>query len=172
MTKTDPTEFRAKALSHYQLKLAAEMMRFGVKAVSDEYVEHNSHVLTSSDMWDDLAKQLKLKIVVECYDDPQTVYVIVSESEIPRPGELYSLWHVISGLVVETDQKESERLSEDIETLDCYEGPYKMDVPSDLFSVKMKIDCPTCGPATVEVPDSVPYCPKCGKPITPENVKG
>ena len=32
------------------------------------------------------------------------------------------------------------------------------------------IKCSKCGPATVIIMDSVPYCPTCGKPITPDEI--
>lgn len=37
---------------------------------------------------------------------------------------------------------------------------------------QVKIECNKCGTkATVKVPDSIPYCPKCGKPIGPNEIK-
>jgi len=38
--------------------------------------------------------------------------------------------------------------------------------------MKADVRCPKCNTnsANVEVPDSIPYCPKCGAPITPDNV--
>lgn len=37
--------------------------------------------------------------------------------------------------------------------------------------MQAEINCSKCGPAIVEVPDSIPYCPKCGKPMTPDEIK-
>ena len=37
---------------------------------------------------------------------------------------------------------------------------------------KANIECGKCGTkATVDVPDSIPYCTKCGKQITPDEIK-
>lgn len=134
MLKPNPAEFRTKALAHYQGKLASEKARFGVKAISEGFVEHNSRVLIESGLWDDLAKQIGLKMIVSWPDgDPQTVYVIMSDREIQQPGGLYELWRVVTDLMFETDQDEHERLREDIESLDLYNGPYGMDVPEAIL---------------------------------------
>lgn len=36
--------------------------------------------------------------------------------------------------------------------------------------MKVLVDCPKCGQAETEVLDSVPYCPTCRAPITPEQI--
>jgi hypothetical protein len=131
MSSLDPEEYRNTMLDHYKTKLAMETERFGVKAVLDEGFEHNHHVVSGADLWQDLAKQLGLKIAVG--DDVyQNVWVVVSESEVPNPYELVKLYRVIADVEVETDD-EAEKLWEDIENFDTYEGPYKIDVDPELF---------------------------------------
>ncbi len=41
------------------------------------------------------------------------------------------------------------------------------------MAVKVKIKCNRCKKqATVAIVDSIPYCPDCGKPITPDEIYG
>jgi hypothetical protein len=127
-------EFKAKALAHYQAKLAEERERFGVKAISDDLVEHNSRVVVEhmADTWADIGQQLGGHMVVNYTADPQTVYVLISDSPVPRPDSFYELWLIVQRLSPNSNSANvpaDEELSETIEDLDFYEGPYKLDVP-------------------------------------------
>lgn len=36
--------------------------------------------------------------------------------------------------------------------------------------IVVEVHCPKCGDSTTEWLDSIPYCPKCGKPMVGEEV--
>lgn len=130
-----PTEFRDAALAHYKAKLAEESKRWGVKAVSNGFCDHNSSVPVEhmSDMWEDLSKQLGWSFVLDySEDDPQSVFCVISEHLPPRPEEVAHLHAIVDDLMREDDENE-DRLSEDIDTLETYSGPYKMELPEDVL---------------------------------------
>lgn len=121
-----PKAFIEKALTHYTAHLAAETQQFGILAISDSLIENNSCrvVDDARDMWQDLAQQAGLNMYVGHADlDPQTVFAILSKEPIPRPNQTHRLWSIVQEL------QHGEDEADKIESLDLYDGPYKIEVP-------------------------------------------
>lgn len=125
-------DFVRQAQAHYQAKLEEETQRFGVVCVSDEFVEHNSRILPDLVVWEDLAKATG-----KCYEpflvDAQVFVLVVSESPIPRPTEYYALWLIVNETKGALKPENLEVLPDSLENLHWYDGPYKLEVPKDLF---------------------------------------
>lgn len=116
--------FVARAIEHYATKYAEERERWGITVIADDFCSHNIGVLLISELWEQLAKPLK---AVCSMVDGQTVFVIFSESEIPRPEQVYELW------LVGTLADSRESLDEKLERLSLYEGPYQLEVPDEVY---------------------------------------
>ena len=114
--------FINRARKHYREKYAEEAERWGIKAISDGWVDFGDPLMTA-DVFRHLAKQLGCKCSVGS-DDPQQVFVIFSTTRIPRPAQVHSLWSILEDL---TDRKSS--MGDRIEALDSYDGPYRLEVP-------------------------------------------
>ena len=126
------SDFIEKARNHYNQKLAEEKAQFEVSAISDTFVEHNINVIVGLDgFWDDLAAQLQQYVYVQG-EDAQALYIIVSKNPIPRPRQLYLLWNLAREIAPPRGVGESDAF-ETLETLYYYEGPYKLEVPTELL---------------------------------------
>jgi hypothetical protein len=132
--------FIAQALEHYKAKLAEEKERFGVLGISTAAIENAYVIVEGPDadgaggIWDDLSKQAGLQLCVEyALDDPQVVFAILSKERVLYPGQLFELWDIVNSL--ESDESDAEKL----ESLDIYDGPYKLEVPEALFEGHMKM---------------------------------
>lgn len=128
-TEVEVKEFIERALEHYTPLYLELKAKYGLKAISDEYVENNSDKIVSSSMWADLAEQLGMDLIVEfAPGDTQIVWVAIAEKEIEEPDDLYELWHVstILGAANWTD-------SEKLDVLDVYGGPNKLEIPENIL---------------------------------------
>lgn len=127
-----PEKFVEHALEHYEGKLSEEKERFGVLGVSDAWVENNSSKVVCEEdagsIWAELSEQSGLHLHVDyAPGDPQSVFAVLSKEAVPRPGQLYELWSIVQNL------KNEENVGESIESLDLYDGPYKIEVPESIF---------------------------------------
>lgn len=134
--------FVAGTLAHYEARLAEEKERFGVIGVSDASVEHHAPTVFCGgedggvgDMWTEISEQSGLHLHVDCcYGNPQGVFAILSKEAIPRPQQYYMLWAIVRKLKMEAVMGwEKEDLTDKIESLVYYDGPYKVEVPEGLF---------------------------------------
>jgi hypothetical protein len=127
-------KFLEHALEHYERKLSEEKERFGVMGIADAWVENNSRKVVcndedggAGDIWTELSKQSGLHLHVDyAPGDPQCVFAVLSKEPVPRPGQLYELWLIVESL--KTDDE-----GENIERLQWYDGPYKIEVPESIF---------------------------------------
>lgn len=114
-----------KALKHYTQKLEEETMRYGVLAISDAPVSHNAGQVVDDDaagtIWSDISRKSGLYLHVDYVpEDPQSVFAILSNDRIPRPGEFWKLWDVVRILA-----DKQENADEKLDVIDIYDGPYK-----------------------------------------------
>ena len=121
-------DFVAGAIKHYAAKYAEERERWGITVIADDFVEHNINVLIRSGLWEQLAKPAKAVCRFPGMDT-QTVFVIFSESEIPRPEQVYKLW------LVATLADSEESLEEKLDRLEAYDGPYELEIPDEVYEI-------------------------------------
>jgi hypothetical protein len=111
-------KFLEHALEHYEGKLSEEKERFGVMGIADAWVENNSRKVVcndedggAGDIWTELSKQSGLHLHVDyAPGDPQCVFAVLSKESLKTDDE-----------------------GENIERLQWYDGPYKIEVPESIF---------------------------------------
>jgi len=124
-------KFCGEALVHYEGKLVEEKKRFGVLAIADAFIENNARKVVDGDaiqMWSAISEQSGQYLQVEyAPGNPQAVFTVLSKELVPHPGQLYELWLIVENL------KDEESDAERLEDLECYDGPYKLEIPASLF---------------------------------------
>jgi len=123
--------FIRRAAEHYRAKLAEEKERFGVLGITDTFVENNSSKVVEHEhagfLWAQLSEQSGLHLVVDYWQgDPQVVYAILSREEVVRPQQLVNLYRLVEDLIDDVS------LSEKMDSLEIYDGPYKLPIPEGL----------------------------------------
>lgn len=90
------------AIQHYSSKLQEEMSRFGVKYCYNEWLEAlGTTNLERCSFWPKLSEDFDLHFAVFEHDsiiDGYQNIMIVSQYEIPRAGEFWELWNLVSWL--------------------------------------------------------------------------
>jgi len=142
-----PAEFINQAFDHYNAKLAEEKSRWGVLGISARFIGHHAHKIYDDDdggmLWRNLSEQSGLHLIVTSIDDPQIVYAILSKNEIPNIKQLCGLLDILEKINDYRDRcfdlnGEPKLLAEFelelIQELDCYNDPYKLEVPSALMA--------------------------------------
>lgn len=120
-------EFVIQCLDHYSAKLAEETDRFGVTFVNHEFIDTEETFLPEMAVWQALSEAYR-KYYTPVFTESGDFLLIVSESEIRRPKEHAELWLMVREIRRQTN------LDDAIESLDLYDGPYKLEVPEELIS--------------------------------------
>jgi hypothetical protein len=130
MNEEQMVAFVRKATEYYRARLAEEKELFGVRGISTTFVENNSSKVVEHEhagiLWEQLSKQSGLFLEVGYAGDPQVVYAILSMDRVLRSSQLVNLYMLVEDLGDGVD------LSEKLDSLEIYEGPYKLPVPDDL----------------------------------------